>query len=62
MEPEEYRRFSERLREGLAAAGGTVQWTANADGSFTIVALDVGFAGTADRMTTGGLTVQPCAP
>ncbi len=46
----------------LQAASGTVQWTANADGSFTIVAIDVGFAGTADRMTTGGLTLQPCAP
>jgi hypothetical protein len=46
--------------ESFDAANGSVSWTANADGSVTIGSLDVGFAGAAGRLTTGGLTVPHC--
>ncbi len=45
---------------GADASDGTVTWTANADGSTTITAVDLGFAGTSDRLQTGGLTVPAC--
>ena len=46
----------------VAAANGTVSWTANSDGSFAITAIDVGFAGTTDRLATYGLTLPACKP
>ncbi len=48
------------LNASLDAASGSVAWTANADGSVTVTALDVGFAGTADRLTTAGLHLRAC--
>jgi hypothetical protein len=45
---------------GFDAADGSISWTANADGSVTIESLDVGFAGAAGRLTTGGLTIPRC--
>ena len=42
------------------ATSGTVSWTPNPSGSTTIVALDVGFADTADRLSVAGLTVPSC--
>jgi len=45
---------------GYDAASGSVAWSANADGSYTLVALDVGFAGIADRLRVGGVTIPPC--
>ncbi len=42
------------------AADGSISWTANADGSVTIDALDAGFAGAAGRLMTGGLTIPRC--
>jgi hypothetical protein len=47
---------------GADASNGSVAWTANADGSITVNSLDVGFAGTADRLTTGGWTLPACSP
>lgn len=44
----------------IDAKDGAVAWTAQADGSVYISALDVGFAGTADRITTGQLTLARC--
>lgn len=44
------------------AMSGSIAWTANAGGSVTIDAIDVGFVGTTDRLTTGGLTLTPCSP
>jgi hypothetical protein len=41
---------------------GTVVWTGNIDGSVTITAMDVGFAGTPDRLVTGGIIVPSCVP
>ena len=46
----------------LDASSGSVAWTANSDGSYTIGALDAGFAGTADRLVTWGLTLASCSP
>ena len=46
----------------IAASGGTVSWTANADGSYALTSIDVGFAGTTDRLTTAGLTLRACKP
>ncbi|HSB21200.1 MAG TPA: hypothetical protein VLD85_14430 [Anaeromyxobacteraceae bacterium] len=48
------------LNASLDAASGSVAWTANADGSVTVTSLDVGFAGTADRLTTAGLHLRAC--
>jgi len=45
---------------GFDAADGSVSWTANADGSVTIVSLDVGFAGVPGRLSTGGWTIPRC--
>ncbi len=44
----------------LDATDGSVSWMTNADGSVTIESLDVGFAGAAGRLTTGGLTIPGC--
>jgi hypothetical protein len=46
----------------LDASSGSVAWTLNSDGSYTLGGVDVGFAGTADRLVTWGLTLAPCAP
>ncbi|HKA90484.1 MAG TPA: hypothetical protein VKE22_22635 [Haliangiales bacterium] len=42
------------------AVDGTVSWTANGDGSYTIVAIDVGFDGSTQRLQVGGWTVPSC--
>lgn len=39
---------------------GTVDWQLNADGTITVVLLDMGFAGTPDRLKTQYLTIPPC--
>ena len=46
----------------IAATDGSVAWTANADGSSTLTSIDVGFTGTAGRLTTYGLTLPACVP
>ncbi len=46
----------------LTPSDGTVSWTVNADRTVTITAIDVGFAGTADRLTTSGLVLVDCSP
>jgi hypothetical protein len=46
----------------IDAANGSIAWTQNANGTITMTALDAGFAGTADRLGTYGLTFSPCAP
>jgi hypothetical protein len=46
----------------MDASDGTVSWTASTDGTVTITAIDVGFAGTGDRLTTGGLVLLDCSP
>jgi len=42
------------------SASGTVTWQMNADGTLTVVLLDMGFAGTSDRLRTEYLTIPPC--
>jgi hypothetical protein len=42
------------------SAGGTVTWQMNADGTITVVLLDMDFAGTTDRLVTHYLTIPPC--
>ena len=44
----------------IDANDGAVAWIARADGSVFISTVDVGFAGTADRLTTGQLTLARC--
>lgn len=44
----------------LPSADGSVSWQANADGSVTITRLDMGFAGTPDRVKFVLLTVPVC--
>jgi hypothetical protein len=44
----------------LASTDGSVAWQANASGSVTITRLDMGFAGTPDRVTFVNLTVPIC--
>jgi hypothetical protein len=46
----------------LIPSDGTVSWTANADRTVTITAIDVGFAGTSDRLVTSGLVLVDCSP
>ena len=46
----------------LGLQDGTVTWKSNSDFSVTIQSMDVGFAGTADRLVAGGFTVPPCIP
>ncbi len=43
-----------------AAVDGTVTWATNADRSYTIVSIDVGFEGSTQRLQASGLTVPPC--
>ncbi len=45
----------------VSVASGSVSWTANTNGTYTIVNLDVGFSGTTDRLQASGLTVPTCA-
>jgi hypothetical protein len=45
---------------GYAALDGTVAWTANANGTTTIDALDVGFDGPPERLQATALTLPPC--
>lgn len=42
------------------AANGSLAWTVNGDGSVTLTTIDVGFAGTTDRLTSWGLRLRPC--
>lgn len=42
------------------SADGTVTWQANTNNTMTIVGLDMGFAGTTDRLKTAYLTVPFC--
>ena len=44
----------------LASTDGSVSWQANADGRVTITRLDMGFAGTPDRVKFVNLTVPIC--
>jgi len=44
------------------AADGSVGWVVNSDGSVALTTLDVGFAGTADRLSTYGLFLASCPP
>jgi hypothetical protein len=44
------------------AVSGSVAWTANSNGSVSLISLDVGFGGIADRLTTSGLLLAACAP
>jgi hypothetical protein len=46
----------------ITASDGSVSWTTNADGTTTLTAIDVGFTGTAGRLTTYGLTLPACTP
>lgn len=45
---------------GHAASDGAVTWKANADGTTTILSLDVGFDGTSDRLQAAMLTIPSC--
>lgn len=45
---------------GYDAADGSLAWTAAADGTVTVDALDVGYQGAAGRVTGGGLAFRPC--
>lgn len=45
---------------GYDAASGSLAWTAAADGTVTVDALDVGYAGAAGRVTATGLVFRPC--
>ena len=42
------------------ASDGTISWSTNSDGSVLLNAIDVGFAGTADRLISSGLALAPC--
>jgi hypothetical protein len=44
----------------LVATNGTVEWTVEVDGGATIVALDVGFEGTPDRLRAADLILPRC--
>lgn len=48
------------VKASVNAADGSVSWVANGDGSVTITAIDVGFAGTTDRLTTYSLRLRAC--
>ena len=41
---------------------GTVTWRSNTDFSVTLQSIDVGFAGTADRLMVQAIGVPPCTP
>jgi len=51
-----------RQDTSIAASDGSLSWTANADGSYALTSIDVGFAGTTDRLTTSSLTLRACKP
>jgi len=42
------------------ASDGSVAWTVDGNGAVTIATLDVGFAGTADRLQASGLRLASC--
>ncbi|MGZ6097777.1 MAG: hypothetical protein ACXWLL_05240 [Myxococcaceae bacterium] len=47
----------------LDAQDGTVTWRSNSDSSVTIESMDIGFAGTSDRLrTTQPIIIPPCTP
>ena len=46
----------------LDAQDGTVTWRSNIDFSLTLQSIDVGFAGTSDRLTVQAIGVPPCTP
>lgn len=48
--------------DSIDAADGTVQWTLDGSGNATLVSVDVGFAGTSDRLAAGGLYLPACTP
>jgi hypothetical protein len=43
------------------AANGSVTWTLDAKGNATLVSIDAGFAGTADRLAASGLSLPACS-
>jgi hypothetical protein len=45
---------------GYDASDGSVTWTVNGDGTYTIATMDVGFAGTGDRLRLANLVLLPC--
>ena len=51
-----------RQDTSIATSDGSLSWTANADGSYVLTSIDVGFAGTTDRLTTSSLTLRACKP
>jgi hypothetical protein len=48
--------------ERKAAVDGTIGWTANTDGTYTLVAVDIGFEGATGRVHVDSLTVPGCQP
>lgn len=46
----------------LDAQDGTVTWRSNTDYSVTLQSIDVGFAGTSDRLTVQNIGVPACTP
>ena len=46
----------------LDATDGTVTWKSNTDFSVSLQSMDVGFAGTADRLRVSNIGVPPCTP
>jgi hypothetical protein len=46
----------------LDASDGTVTWKSNTDLSVTLQSMDVGFEGTADRLTVQNIGVPSCIP
>lgn len=48
--------------KSLAATDGTVTWKSNSDFSVSLQSMDVGFAGTADRLQVSSIGVPPCTP
>jgi hypothetical protein len=48
--------------KSLSATDGTVTWKSNSDFSVSLQSMDVGFAGTADRLRVQNIGVPPCTP
>lgn len=46
----------------LDATDGTVTWKSNTDFSISLQSMDVGFAGTPDRLRVSNIGVPPCSP
>jgi hypothetical protein len=46
----------------LDASDGTVTWKSNTDFSVSLQTMDVGFAGTSDRLQVQNVGVPPCTP